>query len=287
MKSFGKATAGRASREGDGQAHPNVMTPPRNRREPRICAETPGRAAAGRFQSRQHYRRYQDEVARRALLAILRRFDVGLAGKRVLDAGCGDAGMGDVWRGEGADVVGIDCDWKRLAPGTPGLVAGDVTALPFRAGAFDLVIAHDVVEHVKSTAMFLEELERVLAPGAAAFVTFPPFYGPYGGHQQGAGRPGRFMPYGHLLPRRLWLSVVGREAYEEMFSGLSRLSLSGFERLAATGALKVERRLVYLLRPEAALRFGVPAVQCAWLSRIAVLREFLAGGAYYLLRKAQ
>ena len=50
---------------------------------------------------------------------------------------------------------------------------GVVTSLPFADGAFDLVCALDIVEHVKDEEAALGELARVARPGAALLISVP------------------------------------------------------------------------------------------------------------------
>ncbi len=50
---------------------------------------------------------------------------------------------------------------------------GNITALPFPDGAFDLVCALDIVEHVDDEDGALSELSRVAAPGAALLLSVP------------------------------------------------------------------------------------------------------------------
>jgi SAM-dependent methyltransferase len=58
--------------------------------------------------------------------------------------------------------VGGDCD-----------VRADVTALPFRAGAFDAIKATEVLEHVADAAAALRECARVLEAGGHLVLTAP------------------------------------------------------------------------------------------------------------------
>jgi SAM-dependent methyltransferase len=50
---------------------------------------------------------------------------------------------------------------------------GDVTALPFRDRAFDLVCAFDIVEHVEDDRRVFAELSRVARPGASVVLSVP------------------------------------------------------------------------------------------------------------------
>jgi SAM-dependent methyltransferase len=240
-----------------------------------------------RFASTEDYRRYQTDIARTAVLPLLVEAGLSLAGRRVLDVGCGTGGMTAAWHGAGARCVGVDADEARLKADSGDFVAGDVRRLPFRDGGFDVVIAHDCLEHVKDTADALGEMARVLAPDGAAFVTFPPFCSPYGGHQQESRSWVRFAPYGHLLPERLWLALARRVRYGEMFAGLARLSIGRFERTAGAAGLGVSWRRLYVVRPEAAGRGGLRTTGAPVVGRIPVLREFVVGGAFYVLRKGR
>ncbi len=99
---------------------------------------------------------------------------------RVLDLGTSTGTNLRLLRDEGfTHVTGLDysdeaiqwCATKKL--GT--VMKGDITRLPFRAGAADLVLATDVIEHVDDDAQALAEIARVLKPGAYAIITVPAF----------------------------------------------------------------------------------------------------------------
>ena len=59
------------------------------------------------------------------------------------------------------------------AGGSGIVVAGDALALPFSDGAFDRVIAAEVLEHIPDDRAALAELARVLRPGGTMAVTVP------------------------------------------------------------------------------------------------------------------
>jgi len=59
------------------------------------------------------------------------------------------------------------------SPAYEGAIVGDVTAMPFDSGSFDLVICSHVLEHVEDDAAALAEMHRVLRPGGQAILPHP------------------------------------------------------------------------------------------------------------------
>jgi len=89
-------------------------------------------------------------------------------GMRVLDAGCGNGMYLRALRARRVNVVG--CDLSRGMLGVvaqPALVNADVTALPFRDGAFGAVLAAHLLDLVPDRTAAVRELRRVLAQGRA------------------------------------------------------------------------------------------------------------------------
>jgi 2-polyprenyl-6-hydroxyphenyl methylase / 3-demethylubiquinone-9 3-methyltransferase len=98
-----------------------------------------------------------------------------LSGRRVLDAGCGGGLVARELAAAGAEVVGVDRSQgslgvARRAVGSIGSFApaqGRLERLPFAAGAFDAVVAADVLEHLPDLPAAVAELARVLRPGGS------------------------------------------------------------------------------------------------------------------------
>jgi SAM-dependent methyltransferase len=117
---------------------------------------------------------WAEHVARYAFAARLAH------GRRVLDSGCGTGYGANELAASAACVVGVDIAPEATLyarahsthPNTSFLQAS-ATALPFSPGAFDLVTAFEVIEHLASSRDLLSEARRVLAPGGLFLVSTP------------------------------------------------------------------------------------------------------------------
>jgi len=92
-----------------------------------------------------------------------------LAGKRVLDVGCGKGRFARVLRERHprARLCGLDISEAMLkfVPAGIGAVAGSMTELPFRSACFDAAYATESLEHAVEIEKAVDEMCRVLKPG--------------------------------------------------------------------------------------------------------------------------
>jgi SAM-dependent methyltransferase len=129
------------------------------------------------------------------------------------------------------EVVGLDIEHDRLreAKGRADMVVRGVgETLPFPAGHFDLVLSHEVLEHVQDDAAAVAEIVRVLRPGGRLVLFCPnrgyPFE-THGVYWRGAYHFGK-IPLINYLPRR-WrdklaphVGVYTRRDLATLFQGL-------------------------------------------------------------------
>jgi len=95
-----------------------------------------------------------------------------VAGRRILDAGCGSGPLTAALRDRGAIVTGFDSSMRmlelarqRLGDDADLQVADLGSPLPYADGAFDDVIASLVLHYLEDWTAPLAELRRVLTPG--------------------------------------------------------------------------------------------------------------------------
>lgn len=95
-----------------------------------------------------------------------------LNGKTVLDAGCGVGAFSEPWVSRN-NVYGVDFSEKSLAfAAARGLktMAGDLGALPFEDGLFDVVVCIGVIQLIEDYVPVVAELARVTKPGGILLI---------------------------------------------------------------------------------------------------------------------
>lgn len=104
----------------------------------------------------------------------------GIAGKRVLDVGCGGGILADAMARKGADVLGIDLSVKALRvaqlhaleASTPRVDYREVSTEDLAAeqpGSFDVVTCMEMLEHVPDPASIVQACSTLVKPGGWVF----------------------------------------------------------------------------------------------------------------------
>ncbi|TVQ10572.1 MAG: methyltransferase domain-containing protein [Leptolyngbya sp. DLM2.Bin27] len=245
---------------------------------------------------------YECVLGRQALVPWLRRH-VNLAGLRVGDFGCHQGGVLQVLREDCAIGSGVGFDLNRQAIATSPLQADDnfylqeqdILTFDPQDYPFDLVLFRDSLEHIPSYFEALAKAKACLPLGGHIFVSFPPYYSPFGGHQQYANNSFKLCPYVHYLPSKLFFGLIQCEDNAYMSAAASkadlrsirktRLTLGKLEKAARRLGLAVAARNLFLLRPAFKVRYGLPILQAPIIGDLPVVREVVVMGAYYLLGK--
>ncbi|MHB1131765.1 MAG: bifunctional 2-polyprenyl-6-hydroxyphenol methylase/3-demethylubiquinol 3-O-methyltransferase UbiG [Chloroflexota bacterium] len=107
-------------------------------------------------------------------LAYIGKVAWPLAGRSLLDVGCGGGMLAEPLARAGARVTGIDVSASALQVASSharqsasaiGYLQATAEQLPFPDASFDLVVAFDVLEHVADLASSIREISRVLRVG--------------------------------------------------------------------------------------------------------------------------
>lgn len=168
----------------------------------------------------------------RRILGFLRSRGIDVAGKKVLDVGCG---WGEflvcLEKFGAASITGVEPDQglveisKKLSPFS-NVFQGFSEVLPFGTGEFDMVVSSDVIEHVDNADISLAEMIRVLKPGGHLFLNFPNYAYFEESHYKMAFPPGGFKWLGRMylvLKRRnpdFFIRCVNPISYGKVMSTL-------------------------------------------------------------------
>jgi SAM-dependent methyltransferase len=111
-----------------------------------------------------------------------RRLDmiVQFAGERMqgaaLENGCGVGMYVEKMTALGAKVTGLEYDFDRAKDAlnvSPNILNAAGEFLPLPSSTFDLILSHEVIEHVQDDRSAIAEMVRVLRTGGRAFIFCP------------------------------------------------------------------------------------------------------------------
>lgn len=176
-----------------------------------------------------------------------------LAGKRVLDVGCGHGSLCvDVAKAGAAQVVGLDLNVQRInfananvQQNYPELVGAisfqhiDLKDYPLES--FDYILSKDSFEHIIDLPGMLAEMRKRLVPGGRIYAGFGPLYNsPFGDHGMTYSR----IPWTHVfLGKKRFAERVDRRWAHEVNSiydlGLNGLSYADYRRILYNCGLDV------------------------------------------------
>jgi SAM-dependent methyltransferase len=178
-----------------------------------------------------------------------------VAGKEILDFGCGVGYQTVALARMGAKhVIGLDSNRALLETGrelarylhvTDKIEFVDTFEHRLK-GSSDLIISQNSMEHFPEPVQVLEQMKSALKPNGKILITFgPPWFAPYGSHMHFFTK----VPWVNLLFAEETVMKVrarfrddGARRYEEVESGLNKMTVAKFERTLSTAGLLIEHR---------------------------------------------
>lgn len=251
-----------------------------------------------------YYWGYMYDLSNDYMLDYLERHGISFPQTRVIEIGAAEGGnLCAMAERNALELVGTDIAEERLrsARTIARVLDLDITYTsndiiyqeqpPEWVGHFDLALLRDVIEHLDDAETALRNIGKLLRPGGTLYVTFPPWYSPFGGHQQllvnGASR----IPWVHLLPGPLFERAIasGRanDVVEVRRLREIRMTTTKFRRAARGAGYEIEDERLFLIRPVFRSKFGLPPIGANLLRPIPGLRDMLALEAGYVLRKRE
>lgn len=258
---------------------------------------------------KETYIKYQQENAEKYVIPFIEDVIPLKEGMHVMEIGCAEGGVLKAFLERGCIGTGVELSESRtkraeivladeIKKGQAKLVNKDIydvdieKEMPHR---FDLIVLKDVIEHIHDQNKVLAKLRDFLKPGGYIFFGFPPWYMPFGGHQQIASKKWlSILPYYHLLPMSLYKGFL--KLFKEKPKTIDDLveiketgiSIERFERLIKKNNYSIPKRTFYLINPIYKYKFNLePRKQLGLISGIPYLRNFLTTCMYYLVKKEE
>jgi SAM-dependent methyltransferase len=225
----------------------------------------------------------------------------------VLEIGCGEGGNLKPFLDIGCSITGVDLSESKIAnahkffSSHPNkdkarfFVKDIYLAEDELTEPFDLILMRDVIEHIHDQSRFMGFVKKFLKPGGKFFLGFPPWYNPFGGHQQVAdSRVLSKLPYFHILPRPVYKFILksAGEPPEKVEGFLeikdTGISIERFKRILKLHRYRIILETMFFLNPNYEVKFGLkPRKQSAIITSIPFLRNFLVTAGYYLIEAEQ
>ena len=244
----------------------------------------------------EYYTTYQYKLAELHYIPLFKDWGVNVKGKKVLDVGCGDGGFTTAIADAGAKCTGVevrDFGWNSENPNLR-FIQQDILAEEAAekiGNDYDIIILRDVIEHIdlKVKHEFMLALQKFTTSSGILLMTFPPFYSPFGLHQQTflssflrkvpylGWIPGPIL---HLLISLLGESEKARADVREIRD--CRMTIGRFKRMLKRLEYSIDKEKYFLIRPSHELRYGWPLRESR-LSRFPILREIFILGTVFKL----
>lgn len=222
----------------------------------------------------------------------------------ILEIGCAEAGVLKAFAKRGIHCTGVDLVEAKLNiahrmvadelnSGQIELVNKNIYEEEFKLrfkSRFDLIVLKDVIEHIVDQQNLMSYLHTFLKAEGIIFFAFPPWWMPFGGHQQMCKSFLSKIPYFHLLPMSIYRGILRlfRET-PAVINGLTAnkqtgINIEQFENILKTTGYQIMAKRYFLFNPIYEYKFNLtPKEQFTFISYLPYFRNFFTTGVYYLV----
>jgi SAM-dependent methyltransferase len=175
-------------------------------------------------------------------------------GGLVLENGCGVGMYVEKLTRLGSQVIGLEYDFERAVEARVNSdeiinAAGEFIPLP--ASTFDLILSHEVIEHVQDDRAAICEMIRVLKPGGRAVIFCPNRGYPYETH-------GIFWKGKYYFGNKLFVNYLPRPLRDKLAPHVRVYSTSDMQKLFDGLPVKlIERTVIFGAYDNIIARFGM------------------------------
>lgn len=254
-----------------------------------------------RHKNRLLYFNEQVYTTEKYVIPFIERQHEVSASCRVLEIGCGEGGNLKPFLDRGCECTGVDLNKKQIEnahtffAGHPHLdrltlIADDIYNFDPADHQYDIIMLRDVIEHIHDQERFMKILPQYMKPHGVVFLAFPPWYMPFGGHQQICESRLSKTPFIHILPAACYAAMLrmGHETDSRIADLLeikeTGITIERFERILRTESYRTLERELYFINPNYEIKFRLrPRLTLPILRSLPYLRDFYTTAAYYLI----
>lgn len=183
---------------------------------------------------------------------------VRAAGERIqgciLENGCGVGMYVKHLSPFGGTVIGLEYDFERAAEArenSPHIINAAGEFVPLPPSTFDLILSHEVLEHVENDRLAIREMVRVLKPGGRAVIFVPNRGYPFETH-------GMYWKGKYYFGNKLFVNYLPRGLRNKLAPHVRIYSRRDLEKLFDGLPVKlVERTIIFGAYDNIIARFGV------------------------------
>jgi SAM-dependent methyltransferase len=242
-----------------------------------------------RYQDRNVYFKEQSKTTAQHVIPFIQQYKTIDRTTRLLEIGCGEGGNLPPFLELGCTTVGVDIQEKQVENSMEYLreyvekglykgIAQDIYLLNNgkgdSIGQFDIIVMRDVIEHIHDQNKFMGHLKKFLKPDGKVFFGFPPWYMPFGGHQQTANGKASKLPYIHLLPNFMYFGILRWSGVTENYIDALRevketgISIERFRRIVRNNGYKTDIEQLWLINPNYQTKFGMQPRKQWWFFKV-------------------
>jgi len=180
------------------------------------------------------------------------------AGERIkgciLENGCGVGMYVEHLSPFGGNVIGLEYDFERAAEAgrnSPHIINAAGESLPLLTSTFDLILSHEVIEHVQDDRAAIREMIRALKPGGRVVIFCPNRGYPFETH-------GIYWKGKYYFGNKLFVNYLPRTLRDKLAPHVRVYSKRDLEKLFDGLPVKfIERTIIFGAYDNIISRFGL------------------------------
>ena len=188
----------------------------------------------------------------RRLDMIVKAAGVRIKGK-ILENGCGVGMYVEHLSPFGGTVIGLEYDFERTFEAhanSPHILNAAGEFVPLPASTFDLILSHEVIEHVQDDQTAISEMIRVLKPGGRAVIFCPNRGYPYETH-------GIYWKGKYYFGNKLFVNYLPRSLRNKLAPHVRVYSKRDMQKLFESLPVKfIEQTIIFGAYDNLIARFG-------------------------------